>query len=170
MLHPPEGDTWTGLVEGVLPVHEASDWAVRPNCGAVVTFSGTARDHSAGRADVSVLEYEAYTEHVVPRLDALAAAARDRWPDVVRIVLLHRIGPVPLSESAVVVVASSPHRDAAFEAGRFLIDTLKTTVPVWKKEKWADGESWGLEAQHITDVDQVVGEGADQAEVPEALR
>ena len=80
------------------------------------------------------------------------AEARRRWPELRRLVMLHRTGPVPVGESAVVVVASSPHRDDAFEAGRFCIDQLKATVPIWKREVWAEGESWGLEAQHITEV------------------
>jgi molybdopterin synthase catalytic subunit len=66
--------------------------------------------------------------------------------------LLHRVGPVPIGESAVVVVASAPHRDAAFAAARFGIDTLKATVPIWKREHWDGGQSWGLEAQHLVDV------------------
>ena len=74
VLQPPEtGDTWTGLSEEPLPLETASSWAVLPTCGAVVTFSGTARDHSKGREDVSTLAYEAYVEQVVPRLDAIAA-------------------------------------------------------------------------------------------------
>ncbi len=157
MLQPPEnGDTWTGISDVDLPLVEASAWAVLPNCGAVVTFSGTSRDHSAGREDVSTLAYEAYEEQVVPRLNALADAARAQWPDLGRIVMLHRVGDVPVTESAVVVVASSPHRPEAFEAARFCIDTLKSTVPIWKKETWAAGESWGLEAQHIEEIDDAL--------------
>ena len=149
---PTSGDTWTALTEGAVPVEAASAWAVLPSCGAVVTFSGTARDHSVGRAGVSRLEYEAYEEQVVPRLDEIAATARARWADVGRIVLIHRVGVVPVSESAVVAVVSSPHRDHAFEAARFCIDTLKETVPIWKREDWSEGSSWGLEPQHIVDV------------------
>ena len=67
--------------------------------------------------------------------------------------LLHRVGVVPVGESSVVVVASAPHREEAFAAARFGIDTLKATVPIWKRETWKDGESWGLEAQHITEID-----------------
>jgi molybdopterin synthase catalytic subunit len=63
--------------------------------------------------------------------------------------MIHRVGPVPITEAAVIVAASSPHRSAAFEAARYGIDTLKSTVPVWKKERWERGSSWGLEAQHI---------------------
>jgi molybdopterin synthase catalytic subunit len=155
---PDAGDDWTGLFDGPLPVVEASAWVVRPDCGGVVVFTGTARDHSVGRDGVTRLEYEAYEEQVVPRLDEIAAAARKRWPDLGRIVLLHRIGEVPLQEAAVVVAVSAPHRDAAFGAARFGIDTLKSTVPIWKREDWSEGTSWGREAQHITDVD-----AADQA-------
>ena len=149
---PADGDTWTGLFERPLPVEAASSWAVLASCGAVVTFSGTARDHSVGRAGVSRLEYEAYEEQVVPRLDEIARAARERWPDLGRVALLHRIGVVPVTESAVVVAVSSPHRHHAFDAARYCIDTLKETVPIWKREDWSEGSSWGLEPQHITDV------------------
>lgn len=153
MLTPPaNGDDWLGLTEEPLPVGTAADWAVLPRCGAMVLFSGTARDHAPGREGVELLDYEAYEEHVVPRLADIAAEMRRRWPDLGRIALMHRIGPVDIGESSVVVVASSPHRPAAFEAARFGIDTLKATVPIWKRERWADGESWGLESQHITDV------------------
>jgi len=89
---------------------------------------------------------------VVPRLDEIAAAARQRWPELGRIALLHRMGVVPITESAVVVAVSSPHRADAFEAARYCIDTLKETVPIWKREDWSEGSSWGLEPQHITDV------------------
>ena len=152
LVPPVDCDTWTGLADGPLPVEAASAWAVLPSCGAVVTFSGTARDHSVGRDEVSRLEYEAYESQVVPRLDEIAATARNRWEDLGRIVLLHRIGEVPITESAVVVAVSAPHRGHAFEAARFAIDTLKETVPIWKREDWSEGSSWGLEPQHITDV------------------
>ncbi|MEL6984781.1 MAG: molybdenum cofactor biosynthesis protein MoaE, partial [Actinomycetota bacterium] len=154
-LRPPdEGDDWAGLSDQPLPVAEASNWVVRPECGGVVVFTGTARDHSVGRDGVTRLEYEAYEEQVVPRLEEIAAAARERWPDLGRLVMLHRIGEVPLTEAAVVVAASAPHRAAAFEAARFGIDTLKSTVPIWKREDWSEGSSWGREAQHILAVDE----------------
>lgn len=148
----PTGDNWTGIVDGPLPVAEASHWVVLPSCGAAVVFSGTARDHSTGRPDVDRLEYEAYEEQVIPRLDAIIDAARAKWPDIGRMALIHRIGHVPVTESAVVVAVSSPHRATSFDAARFGIDTLKSTVPIWKKERWADGESWGLEPQHLEEV------------------
>jgi molybdopterin synthase catalytic subunit len=150
-LVPPEGDTWIGLSASPLPVAEATTWAVRPDCGGLVLFSGTARDHAESRPGVHQLEYEAYEEQVVPRLRDVAEEARVRWPMVGRIALLHRVGVLEIGESAVVVVVSAPHRDEAFAAARFCIDTLKRSVPIWKRESWIGGESWGLEAQHIAD-------------------
>jgi molybdopterin synthase catalytic subunit len=140
-----------GLSDASLPVAEASAWAVRPDCGGLVTFSGTARDHAAGRPDVTSLTYEAYESQAVPRLRAVADEARERWPAIGRIALLHRTGTLAIGESAVVVAVSAPHRDEAFAGARFCIDTLKQTVPIWKREAWSGGESWGLDAQHIVD-------------------
>lgn len=147
----PEIDDWVALTSEPLPVSEASAWVVRPDCGATVTFTGTARDHAPGRPGVHRLEYEAYEEPALARMRALISAARARWPTLGRLALLHRTGVVDLGEAAVVVAASSPHRADAFEAARFAIDELKRTVPIWKREAWDGGESWGLEAQHLTD-------------------
>ena len=154
---PTHGETWVGLTSDVLPVAAAYEWAVRPDCGAVVLFSGTARDYAAGRPGVSLLEYEAYEEHIEPRLQAIADVARDQWPGVGRMVLLHRIGPVPIGESSVIVVASSGHRPDAFEAARFGIDTLKATVPIWKREQWDGGEDFALGSQPIAEVAEIGG-------------
>lgn len=150
-LVPPGGDTWVGLSDTALPVAEATAWAVRPDCGALVVFSGTARDHAPGRPGVHRLEYEAYEAQVVPRLARVVEVARSRWPDIGRVALLHRVGEVAIGDSAVVVAVSAPHRDSAFAAARFCIDDLKRSVPIWKREAWEGGESWGLEAQHIVD-------------------
>lgn len=170
---PADGDDWCALTQAPIPVHVASDWAVRPDCGGIVTFTGVARDHSDGRPGVHALTYEAYEDHVVPRLSRIAVEARTRWPDLGRIVLIHRIGPLDLSDAAVVVAVSAPHRDEAFRAARFCIDTLKSTVPIWKKEAWDGGESWGLEAQHVSDPEALAdpgtpaqpGASADPAEI-----
>jgi molybdopterin synthase catalytic subunit len=147
---PADGDTWVGLLSSPLPVAEATAWVVRPDCGALVLFSGTARDHAPGRAGVHRLEYEAYEEHVERVLRSVAADARERWPVVGRIVLLHRVGELAIGESAVIVAVSAPHRPEAFEAARFCIDTVKRTAPIWKREAWSGaggsggGEAWGL--------------------------
>jgi molybdopterin synthase catalytic subunit len=129
-----------------------ADWAVLPSCGAVVTFTGTARDHAEGRPDVSGLEYEAYEDQIGPRFQAIVDEARRRWPDLGRVAILHRTGPVAIGEASVVVAASAPHRGAAFEAARWCIDSLKETAPIWKRETWAEGESWGLDARALSDV------------------
>ena len=149
---PALGDDWVALSDGELPVAEASAWVIRPDCGAAVTFTGTARDHAPDRPGVHHLEYEAYEEYAVTRMAALLAEARRQWPTIGRVALVHRTGTVGLGEAAVVVAVSAPHRAEAFEAARFAIDELKRTVPIWKREAWAGGESWGLEAQHLTEV------------------
>jgi molybdopterin synthase catalytic subunit len=156
---PRAGDDWVALSPDPLPVADASAWAVRPDCGATVTFTGTARDHAPGRPGVHRLEYEAYEEQVVPRLEVLVGEVRARWPAVGRVALLHRTGVVDLGEAAVVVAVSAPHRAEAFEAARYAIDELKRTAPIWKREAWADGESWGLDAQAPAEVG--VDAGAD---------
>ena len=152
MRRPPSGDTWVGLLREQLPVSDAYAWAVVPSCGAVVTFTGTVRDHAPGRDGVTELEYEAYEEAVGPRMQAIADDARARWPSVGRIALLHRIGRLELTEAAVLVVVSAGPRDVAFDAARHGIDTVKSAVPIWKKETWAGGSEWGTDAQEISTV------------------
>jgi molybdopterin synthase catalytic subunit len=146
---PTTGDVWLGLGDGQLPVGRATEWAVRPDCGAVVLFSGTARDHAPDRPDVQQLEYEAYAEQAVPRLRSVADEAWARWPALGRIVLLHRTGVVPVGSSAVVVVVSAPHRPEAFSAARFCIDAIKESVPIWKHEVWNGGEAWGDDTNEL---------------------
>ncbi len=134
---------WIALGADPLPVVEATEWATTPRSGAVVTFVGVVRDHAEGREGVTGLTYEAYDEVAVDRMVEIAAEARRRWPEVERLALLHRTGHLALSEASVAVVVSSPHRPDAFEAARFAIDTLKETVPIWKREHWAGGDDWG---------------------------
>jgi molybdopterin synthase catalytic subunit len=152
---PEAADDWVELARPPLPVADASAWAVRPGCGAVVSFSGTARDQADGRDGVLGLEYEAYDDPAVARMRAIVAEARARWPQVGRIALIHAVGTVLVGESAVVVVVSAPHRAEAFEAARFAIDALKATVPIWKRETWADGEDWGLGTQGLVEVGEL---------------
>ncbi len=140
---PVHGD-WIAISDGQLPVDDARRWVGVPECGGIVTFCGTVRDHSAGRAGVTSLEYEAYEEHVVPRLTDVATAARARWPHIGRLALLHRVGRLDVGEVAVVVAVSTPHRAEAFAAAEFCIDTLKHTVPIWKRETWEGGSDWSV--------------------------
>lgn len=152
MHRPPEQEDWTALSASPLDVGAALAWVARPSCGATVVFVGSVRDHSEGRPGVSTLEYEAYEEQVEGRLEELAGEARRRFPGLGRTVLWHRAGELALGETTVVVAVSAPHRGEAFDAARWCIDTLKSTVPIWKREVWADGEGWGLDAVPVTEV------------------
>ncbi len=151
MDQPLDGDDWFGLTDAELPIGAAYDWATRPDCGAVVLFSGTIRDHADGRPGVEHLTYEAYEEQVVPRFAEIGAELRRRWPDTGRVVLLHRLGRLEIGESSVVAVVSAPHRAQAFEAARFAIDALKESAPIWKHEVWGEGADWGTGAHEVRD-------------------
>ncbi|MBW3626896.1 MAG: molybdenum cofactor biosynthesis protein MoaE, partial [Actinobacteria bacterium] len=141
-MRPLGDDTWVALSPQPLPLATVADWAVLPRCGALVVFTGTVRDHAEGRPGVSTLEYEAYTGQVEPRLAGIADEARRRWPDLGRIALLHRTGLLEVGEASVAVAVSAPHRAEAFAAARFCIDTVKVSVPIWKRETWAGGQDW----------------------------
>lgn len=152
MTDSPDGADWVGIFATPLPVETAVAWATTPAAGAVVTFLGVVRDHSEGRTDVVGLGYEAYEDAVVRVFTEIAAETRLRWPPVERIALLHRTGELALSDPAVAVVVSSPHRDAAFDAARYCIDTLKESAPIWKREHWSDGSDWARAEQPIQPV------------------
>ena len=109
--------------------------------GAVCSFMGTVRELTDGKRTTG-LEYEAYTEMAERILDDLADQAIKRWP-IEALAIVHRVGSLSLGEVAVVVAVSTPHRADSFDACRWLIDTIKEVVPIWKKEEWADGtEEW----------------------------
>ncbi|AGA27949.1 molybdenum cofactor biosynthesis protein MoaE [Singulisphaera acidiphila] len=122
--------------------HAALTERVRSNqAGAVCSFLGTVREMTGDRQTTS-LDYEAYPEMALKKMGELEAEARQRWP-ILDLALVHRVGHLGLGEISVVVAVSCPHRNQAFEACRWLIDTLKEVVPIWKKEVWADGtEEW----------------------------
>jgi molybdopterin synthase catalytic subunit len=110
-----------------------------PRAGAVVLFLGTTRELTGERRTES-LDYEAFGAMAEAKLAELEAEARRRWP-IVECAIVHRLGHLELGEASVAVAVSTPHRRDAFEAGQWLIDTLKEVVPIWKKENWADGTS-----------------------------
>lgn len=107
--------------------------------GAVVTFAGTVRDASEGRA-VTRLDYEAYSEMAESEMRRIAEEACRQW-SIGSVVMLHRVGELSVGEVSVIIAVSAPHRGEAFDACEFLIDTLKQTVPIWKKEHFEDGTS-----------------------------
>ena len=133
-------------------VHEPIDLAAlqEPTAadGAVCLFVGVVRNENRGRP-VTRLEYEAYEDMALPLMEEIAAETRRRYP-VSRVRLVHRLGPLEIGDPSVAVAVTSPHRDEAFAACRFAIDTLKTRVPIWKKEHYADGTAW-LEEQEAGD-------------------
>jgi len=110
------------------------------DAGAIATFVGTTRARSRGR-EVIRLEYEAYEGMAEAEMERIAGVLRERH-DVVDVAIHHRIGPVEIGETSVVIAVSAAHRAAAFDACREAIDTLKQTVPLWKKELYVGGEEW----------------------------
>ncbi len=111
-----------------------------PDAGGIVSFVGNVRDHARGQS-IHHLEYEAYPEMAEREMDKIVVQAQEKWPGA-RVAIAHRVGRLDIGEAAVVVVAAAPHRAEAFEACRFAIDTLKITVPIWKKEVATDGAYW----------------------------
>ena len=112
----------------------------KPEDGAAVVFEGVVRNHTRGRQTL-YLDYEAYEEMALKKMEELAAQALRQFP-VRQVALIHRLGRLKIGETSVLIVVASAHRGAAFEACRWLIDTLKRTVPIWKKEHFRDGAVW----------------------------
>jgi molybdopterin synthase catalytic subunit len=127
-------------------------WATRPECGAVVTFCGTARNSSRVEHVIEALEYDTSVELAEDRIAQVVARARSRWPELGAVAIHHRVGVVRLEEPAVVIAVSAPHRGAAYEASQFCIDTVKKCVPMWKREMWAGGSAWSQESQDLVRV------------------
>jgi molybdopterin synthase catalytic subunit len=112
-----------------------------PGAGGVVVFSGIVRNETGGRP-VKYLEYEAHAPMAEAKMREIGETVRARWPGVRAVAMWHRVGRLEIGESSVLIAVSAAHRGEAFEACRYAIDTLKTTVPVWKKEHFEDGEVW----------------------------
>ena len=125
--------------ERIVP-HDIVPALEKPEDGAIVIFDGIVRNHSRGRRTLYLI-YEAYEEMALKQLRALALDALQRFP-VRHAAIVHRLGRIEIGESSVLIAVYSGHRAAAFEACRFLIDTLKKTVPIWKKEYFEDGAVW----------------------------
>ena len=141
------GEDWIEVTAEVLSERATVEAVGDPGAGAVALFSGIVRDQTGGRR-VKFLEYEAHAPMALAKMREIAAAIRARWPGTLRVALVHRVGRLEIGESSVMIAVSSPHRREAFEACHFAIDTLKETVPVWKKEYFEDGEVWvGLQSE-----------------------
>ena len=111
-----------------------------PSVGGIVVFEGVVRDNARGK-QVHYLEYDLYEEMAIEQIRTIIAQAQRRW-GVEHVVVAHRFGRLEIGEACVIIVVASPHRGEAFDACRYIIDTLKRTVPIWKKEVTTDGEAW----------------------------
>lgn len=112
-----------------------------PAAGGVAIFAGVVRNETGGRP-VKFLEYEAHAPMAEAKMREIGESVRARWPGVKRVAVLHRTGRLEIGETSVLIAVSAAHRQDAFAACRYAIDTLKRTVPVWKKEHFEDGETW----------------------------
>lgn len=128
------------LVRSRIPTHAISESLKAPADGAQVVFEGIVRNHSDGR-ETLYLEYDAYEPMALAGMRTIVAEMRQRFP-IDRAAMVHRLGRIEIGETAVLVVVSSVHRAAAFDACRYGIDELKRRVPIWKKEYFADAAVW----------------------------
>ncbi|HXZ28117.1 MAG TPA: molybdenum cofactor biosynthesis protein MoaE [Terriglobales bacterium] len=146
--------------ERIVP-HDIIPPLEKPEDGAVVIFDGVARNHTRGRKTL-YLDYEAYEPMALGELRRLAAEAREKFP-IRNLALVHRLGRIQIGESSVLIAVYSAHRAPAFEACRWLIDTLKKKVPIWKKEYFEDGAVWADGEPFPADIPKATTEGAQGA-------
>jgi len=123
-----------------LNLQELVDYVTDPGAGAIATFIGTTRNNNEGRK-VMALDYDAYPEMAEKELRRIGDDASKKW-QICRMAIVHRIGPVQITQASVMIAVSSAHREAAFAACRFAIEEIKKTVPIWKKELYEGGELW----------------------------
>jgi molybdopterin synthase catalytic subunit len=146
LLPPVSGGAEDAAEPMVALIHEPIDREAlvrklkQPSDGALVVFDGIVRDNTRGRKTL-YLDYEAYEEMALGQMQKLAREAGEKFP-IDRVGIVHRLGRLEIGESSILIVVTSAHRAAAFDACRWLIDTLKRTVPIWKKEHFADGAVW----------------------------
>lgn len=133
-------NNFTEITENPLDVGAIARRLVLPECGATVTLDGYVRQFAKGRESL-YLVYEGYEEMALKEMEKLAAAAHEKF-EIAAVGIVHRLGRLGIGETSVVIAVAAPHRRAAFEACEWLIKELKRTVPIWKKEVYADGEIW----------------------------
>ena len=139
-LPPVSGGATSLLVDGPIDVGALESAVAGSGHGAVLTFIGRARDRSDDGREVTELDYEVYPEMADAVLAEIATEAETRWP--VAVAVSHRHGVVPLGEAAVAIVTAAAHRAEAYEANRFVIEAIKDRLPIWKRERFADGSEW----------------------------
>lgn len=128
------------LTDDPIDPHSLVARVMRASDGAYVLFEGVVRNHHDGKAVESIF-YDAYRPMAEKEMDAIVRETAARYPDVA-LAVVHRLGHLVVGDSSIAIVASSPHRAEAFEACRMMIDRIKETVPIWKKERGPGGEEW----------------------------
>ena len=128
------------VTQKAINLQELVEYVTDPEAGAIATFIGTTRNNNEGRKVIS-LDYEAYPEMAEKELARLGEEAKVKW-NIKRMAIVHRIGPVQITEPSVIIAVSAAHRSDAFEACRFAIEEIKKSIPIWKKEIFEGGEVW----------------------------
>lgn len=123
-----------------ISIEEVTKKVVRPEAGAISNFIGTVREYTHGRRTLS-LTYEAYQSMAEKQLEKIGEEINQKWPEA-KTAITHRTGHLSISDIAVVIAVSTPHRKDAFRASEYAIERIKQIVPIWKKEHWEDGEQW----------------------------
>jgi molybdopterin synthase catalytic subunit len=149
------------LTDQPLEADEVARRVADPSCGAVVVFEGTVRDSHRGRA-VERITYSAYRAMAQSRLREIASRLEQRYPGS-RVAIVHRLGELRVGEPSVVIAVASPHREAAYAANREALERLKTEVPIWKREHYADGEERWREEEPLSADDAAPARGPTPA-------
>ncbi|MBM4761600.1 molybdenum cofactor biosynthesis protein MoaE [Bacillus sp. B15-48] len=123
-----------------IDIQAVIDKVVQRNAGAITTFIGTVRELTKGKKTL-YLVYEAYEPMAVKKLEQIGSEIKERWPGA-EVAITHRVGRLDITDIAVVIAVSTPHRADAYEANRYAIERIKEIVPIWKKEHWEDGQEW----------------------------
>lgn len=121
-------------------IQQVIDKVVQREAGAITTFIGTVRELTHGKKTLYLI-YEAYEEMAVKKLEQIGREIEEKWPGSM-VAISHRVGKLDITDIAVVIAVSTPHRADAYEANRHAIERIKEIVPIWKKEHWEDGEEW----------------------------
>lgn len=132
------------VTDHAISVDEVVSRLADPAIGALSTFVGVVRGSTDGR-ETLYLEYEAYPQMAEKTMAQVGQEVQERWPEIRQVAIVHRTGRLEIGETAVVIVLSAAHRRQVFDALHYAIDRIKTIVPIWKKEVWADGAEWKSE-------------------------
>ena len=129
------------IVDQPINIEEVKQKVVNRNAGAITLFIGTVRELTKGKKTLR-LEYQAYPAMAIKMFEQISKEIQERWSEEVKVAISHRVGQLEISDIAVVIAVSSPHRKVAYEANEYAIDRIKQIVPIWKKEFWEDGTEW----------------------------